>query len=78
MPLQPIIVSTVDQALDGTTDDDLLDVIRKASNELDDILEMFDSKFIDELKEAITEQATKVILQNGELRDLASNQVRAE
>jgi hypothetical protein len=30
--------------LDGTTDDDLLDVIRKASGELDDILATFDIK----------------------------------
>src|SRR5262252_5250997 len=48
MPMQPIIVSTVGQALDGTTDNDLLDVIRKASIELDDILEVFDNKFADE------------------------------
>ena len=44
MPMQPIIVSTVGQALDGTTDNDLLDVIRKASIELNDILVFFDQK----------------------------------
>ena len=66
------------QALDGTTDSDLLDVIRKASNELDDILEMFDTDFIQELVTAIQEQPIKVITRDGELRDLASNQIGAE
>src|SRR5215510_3340607 len=70
MPLQPIITSTVDQALDGTTDADLLDVIRKASDELIDILELFDGELgIKELRELIG---------NGELRDLASNQIGTE
>jgi len=64
--------------LDGTTDSDLLDVIRKASNELDDILEMFDTDFIQELVTAIQEQPIKVITRDGELRDLASNQVGSE
>jgi len=60
----------VDQALDGTTDADLLDVIRKASDELIDILELFDGELgIKELRELIG---------NGELRDLASNQIGTE
>src|SRR5262245_39831387 len=60
MPLQPIITSTVAQALDGTTDNDLLDVIRKASGELDDILETFDTNFVKELLQPLTIQPITV------------------
>ena len=67
MNLQPLIISTVVQALDGTTEEELLKMIRMTSNELDDILEVFDS-----------EVPTAIIESNGQLRDLASNQVGAE
>ena len=53
MPIQKLITSTVAQALDGITDVDLLDVIRKASGELDDILITFDKKMIEEIKNEI-------------------------
>lgn len=67
MPLQPIIVSTVGQALDGTTDNDLLDVIRKTSIELQEILNRFDQTLL-QLE----------IMQDGKLCDMAGNQVRPE
>jgi len=71
----------VDQALDGTTDNDLLDVIRKASGELTEILENFDDEFCNDkelLVNPIEIQPSLPITQNGELRDMASNQVGAE
>ena len=78
MSLQKLITSTVTQALDGTTDEELLTMIRMASQELDDILEIFDSEFVNELKQDIKEISTTVIEADGKLRDMASNQIGSE
>ena len=44
MSLQPLVLSTVAQALDGTTDDQLLKMIRMAFDELGQILVTFENK----------------------------------
>ena len=53
MPIQKVITSTVAQALDGITDDELLNIIRKASDELMDTLETFDKDVMTEVKSLI-------------------------